>query len=420
FDYVDYDCRIVFCYPGDTVQRINPGGISTTDDGKEVTGPDAIELMNESWEYDFLPWACVVGGTQLDQSPENSRFPLLYGIIQADQWNNTNIMGTLLMSEAIAEAARPDVAREGIQPDSIEATYGQPGGTWDVPSGHKVTPMPEKGLDPALREAVDRQLGDMARATIPQVLVNAEALPNEPFAGFNQRIQQAMASLVPYKFLAERWFEEAYRLMLYWAKESNKGIVGYGVSKDSQKTPIAYEILPEDIDKDAIYLTVELQTDVPIDRQQKMATAIQASKELKMPTRDILEMLGDTNPERTIKEWMQEQLELSYLGGTLQQIQADASGALQKAAQEMAQQMVQQIMQQAQAQQGQGGGGEEMGPPPGQGPQPEPFGPPGMEGGVEGGMFNPAEGGTPPAGANPGATFEGQMGQTRTGEPVAG
>ena len=131
-------------------------------------------------------------------------------------------------------------------------------------------------------------------------------------------------------------------------------------------------------------------------------------------------MLGDTNPERTIKEWMQEQLELSYLGGTLQQIQADASGALQKAAQEMAQQMVQQIMQQAQAQQGQGGGGEEMGPPPGQGPQPEPFGPPGMEGGVEGGMFNPAEGGTPPAGANPGATFEGQMGQTRTGEPVAG
>src|SRR3990167_1164494 len=256
FDYVDYDRRVVFCYPGDTVQRINPGGLYTTDEGKEEMAPNAIELMNESWEYDFLPWACVVGGTQLDQAPENSRFPLLYGILQADQWNNTNILGTLMMSEAIAEAARPDVAREGIQPDAIEASYGQPGGTWDVPAGHKVTPMPDKPLDPALREAVDRQLGDMSRATIPQVLVNAEALPNEPFAGFNQRIQQAMASLVPYKFLAERWFEEAYRLMLYWAKESNKGIVGYGTADDKEGTPRTYEIMPRDIDKEAIYLKV--------------------------------------------------------------------------------------------------------------------------------------------------------------------
>ena len=408
FDYVDYDRRVVFCYPGETVQRITPGVLYTTDDGKEAVSPDAIELMNEPWTYDFLPWAAVIGGTQLDQAPENSRFPLLYGILQADQWNNTNIMGTLMMSEAIAEAARPDVARTGIQPDAIEATYGQPGGTWDVPAGHTVTPMPDKGLDPALREAVDRQLGDMSRATIPQVLVNAEALPNEPFAGFNQRIQQAMASLVPFKFLAERWFEEAYRLMLYWAKASNKGIVGYGRADDREGSPRTYEIMPRDIDKEAIYLKVELQADVPIDKQQRMMTAIQASRELKMPTRDVLEMLGDTNPEQTVKEWMTEQMEMAYFNGVLQHIQFEASQAIE---QQMAQAQLQAQVQQAQSIIEQQAAAASQAPAPGA--------PPGVPG-AQGQGFNPAAGGIPSQMAAPGATMEGQMGMTRTGEPVVG
>src|SRR3990167_527619 len=408
FDYVDYDRRVVFCYPGETVQRITPGVLYMTEGGQEAVSPDVIELMNEPWKYDFLPWAAVIGGTQLDQSPENSRFPLLYGILQADQWNNTNIIGTLLMSEAIAEAARPDVARTGIQPDSIEATYGQPGGTWDGPAGHTVTPMPDKGLDPALREALDRQLGDMSRATIPQVLVNAESLPNEPFAGFNQRIQQAMASLMPYKFLAERWFEEAYRLMLYWAKESNKGIVGYGTSDDREQSPRVYEIMPRDIDKEAIYLKVELQADVPIDKQQRMMTAIQASRELKMPTRDVLEMLGDTNPEQTVKEWMTEQMEMAYFNGVLQHIQFEASQAIE---QQMAQAQLQAQVQQAQSIIEQQAAAAAQAPAPG-----APTGIPGAGG--QG--FNPAEGGIPPQMAAPGATMEGQTGITRTGEPVVG
>jgi hypothetical protein len=406
FDYVDYDRRVVFCYPGETVQRINPGGIIELADGKEGVAPEAIELMNEPWEYDFLPWAAVIGGTQLDQTPENSRFPLLYGILQADQWNNTNIMGTLMMSEAIAEAARPDVARKGIQPDAIEATYGQPGGTWDVPAGHEITPMPDKGLDPALREALDRQLSDMSRATIPQVLVNAESLPNEPFAGFNQRIQQAMASLMPYKFLAERWFEEAYRLMLYWAKESDKGIVGYGRDSGQDKSPRIYEIMPRDIDKDAIYMKVELQADVPIDKAQRMTTAIQAASQLKVPTRDVLEMLGETDPERKIKEWMNEQMEMAYFQGVLQHIQFEASQAIE---QQMAQAQLQ-----SQVQQAQGMIEQQMAQQQGAAPG-EPQGIPG----VEGPGFNPAAGGIPPQTAAPGATREGQTGMARnTEQPI--
>ena len=287
------------------------------------------------------------------------------------------------------------------------ASYGQPGGTWDVPSGHKVEPMPDKGLDPALREAIDRQLADMSRATIPSVLVTAEALPDEPFAGFNQRIQQAMASLMPFKFLAERWFEEAYRLMLYWTAESNLPLSGYGTDKDGLTQ--VYEIIPGEIIKDGIYLKVELQADVPIDKQQRMNTAIQASEALKLPTRDILEMLGETDPERKMKEWMMEQMDLAYFQGVLQHIQFQSQQAIEEALtqarlQQQAQQAQQQILaaqeQAAAAQEQQGGG-------PG-GPQ-----------GPGGPGFDPSQGGQPTDQAVPGATSPPQAtGRSFAGEGV--
>ena len=403
-DYVDYHRHVVFCYPGTTVGHIRIGGDTEEEDAP--VSDKVIELMNEPWTMDFLPWAAVVGGTMLDDNPADSRFPLLYGIHKADQWNNTNILGTLMMSEAIAEAARPDVIRQGIQPDSIRARYGQPGGTWDVPSGHKLEPMPEKGLDPALREAIDRQLQDMSRATIPSVLVTAEALPDEPFAGFNQRIQQAMASLMPFKFLAERWFEEAYRLMIYWSKESNTPMVGHKIDNDGLTR--VFEIVPVDINKDGLFITVELEADVVIDKQQRLNTAIQASEALSLPKRDILEMLGETDPERKIKEWMMEQMDLAYFQGILEHIQFESQQAIKEALMEaQLQQQAQQAQEQIQAAQEQAVQGQ---PQEGEGGSEGPGGP----------GFDPAQGGQPTDQANPGATSAPlQEGVTFAGEDVA-
>jgi hypothetical protein len=402
-DYVDYFRRVVFCYPGTTIEQISPGGTFHIGDDDSGTDMAAITLMNAPWELDFLPWAAVIGGTTLESKPENARFPLLYGVLKSDQWNNTNIIGTLMMSEAIAEAARPDVIRQGISPDSIEATYGQPGGTWDVPAGHEVTPMPPGQLDPALREALDRQLTDMSRATIPSVLVTAEALPDEPFAGFNQRIQQAMASLMPYKFLAERWFEEAYRLMLYWAEETNTPIQGYNPDEEESQL---YIINPADIKKDRVYLSVALQQDVPIDKQQRMQTAIAAATNLKIPTRDILEMLGETDPERKINEWMHEQMDNAYFQGVLQHITFQAQQAIEETQQVAAFEAQMQVQaQQAQEQLAQQGQPQQQG---------------GVEQGVEGAAFDPSQGGQPAAQAIEGVGSQPQTtGVTQGGEDVA-
>ena len=408
FDYVDYNRRVVFCYPGESIDRINVGGTIEHDEKGEVPA-NVIELLNEEWTMDFLPWAAVIGGTQLQAAPDKSRFPLLYGVLQSDQWNNSNIMGTLMLSEAIAEQARPDIARMGIQPDSVTADYGEPGGTWDVPAGHEIKDMPQKGLDPALREGLDRLVSDVGKATIPSVLVTAEMAPNEPFAGFNLRIQQAMGSLMPYKFLAERWFEEAYGMMLYWAKESGKGLSGYGRDKDTNEVNTErFNIEADEINKDRIYLGVKLEADIPIDSQQRMMTAVQAQQNLKLPSRDIYEMLGYTDPERKIKEWTFEQMDMAYLQGVVQQIQFEASQAIEQAIQAAQEAAVQQVQEQVQAGlEAQGGGGQ----------VPQEGGLPG----IGGAGFDPNQGGIPPATAAPeGATRETASGQDQRGGPVLG
>jgi hypothetical protein len=221
---------------------------------------------------------------------------------------------------------------------------------------------------------------------------------------------------MPYKFLAERWFEEAYRLMLYWAEESNTSIKGF--STDSEGDVQSYEILPDDIDKNGIYLSVELQQDVPIDKQQRMATAVQASEALKLPTRDILEMLGETDPERKIKQWMNEQMDMAYFQGVLQHIQFESQQAIEEM---LAQAQLQMQMEQAQqliAQQAAGAAqqGQQQGQP---GSTPNPANPPGLEG-VEGAGFDPNQGGQAPANAVPGTGSASQAtGQTLAGEDVA-
>jgi len=149
---------------------------------------------------------------------------------------------------------------------------------------------------------------------------------------------------------------------------------------------------------------VELTPDVPLDRQQRVNTAIVMARELKWPTTKILEELGETNPEGAIKDWMMEQLTFAEHAGLMQLIQAETSGALQQAAMQMAQGMMQQ-QQESMGQAGETGLPEQ---------QPTPGSPPGIPG-AEGMGFNPAAGGQPPMAMQPGATFEQMTGETRGG-----
>jgi len=388
-DDASYDGRAVFCYPGDQIEPMIRAA--------EEKDKGIIEIVVEDLDVPFLPWFGAVGGTVLDTAPEKQRFPLLYGIWKSEQWVTANILASLGVAETIAEAARPDFIATGPSVDDIEVEYVQPGGLMKVPLGNTVTPTQQRTIDPAIREAWDRFVADMG-TTLPRILVTADALPDEPFAGYNMRLKQALASLIPYKHLAERATSQIYEKMLLWCHYSGVPIKGYHEEE-------MYQIEPEDIDPDAIYLTVELQPDVAIDQQQRTNTAVMQARELRRPMEDILQEMGETDPQGATQRWMKEQLVLAEFQGMLQGIQAEASGAIQQAAMQMAQEMLGQMQQQ---QQQMGQMQEQM-----------PMAP--TEAGLAPGLgmgFNPNEGGQPFSQAMPGATREMQSGLSRTGEAL--
>jgi hypothetical protein len=386
FDYIDYDKRCVWTVPGAEI--------------KATSGDDRIKILFEDNDKPFLAgWVCAVGGTNLASAPEKQRFPLLWPTMKAGLVDTANIIGSIMLNEVVATASQPRLAKKGPDPDSIEIDYTDPTGEVDVPPGHEIEALVQQPISPALRELYDRTVNDLQGNTIPRILVTAEAAPGEPFSGYNLRIQQAIASLMPYKQLGERWIEGCLRQMLYWAEDSGVAIEG----------PKKYKINPRDIDSNHIYLSVELTPYEPLDEQQKVNTAVMAARELKMPAEEILKMMNVTDPDKMLKKWSKEQISFAQLQGELQKIQMTASGEIQQMAQQMAQEMMQQQMEQAQQQAQQQRTGAS--------PQQRERQPMQGMGGVGGPGFNPAAGGQPPAGANPaGNVREQQTGQSRLGE----
>lgn len=393
FDYTDYDVHLVWAYPGDR------------EDVAAEIKPDSsklIRLMDEENPYPFINWSCVVGGTNLDPNPAHQRQPLLYPVYQTEQWITQNIAGTLAFSQGIAEAGRPNVKATGPDPDSVVYDFSEPGGKALVPPGHDLIDMAQRQLDPALMQMVDRLDASISTATIARVLVTAEAQAGESYSGFNLRVQTAIGALLPYKSLGERFFEQAYRTMLYWVHYSKTPISGYSQARKTFGE--LYTINPEDVDPEQLYLTVELTPDVPSDRLQKINGAGML-KQMGYPMTKILEELGETDPEGTLREGVREQMWMAAVQGKIQRIQQLASGQYEQDVMAAAQALIEQQM--AQMQQA-----------PDQTQAPE-FGPPDMSGmdtgmgmeemsGMGGPGFAPPMGGTPPiqAGADM-ATFEG-------------
>jgi len=395
-DYVDYEDRMVW---------IVEENADEDDEGIIILGPEpwlthggkmVDGKMVGGEPVPFLPLVAVASGTDIDIAPEHQRKPLFYPIVQAEQWANANIIGSIAMSKPVMQAFQPD----GI----VTSPRGEDGPVmdWDDPAalmrlmpGETYEQLRQKGLDPALTEALDRYKDAIQRATVSDVLVTGQPMGGvEAGYGYNLQLQVAISSLGDYKHLGERFYESAIELMLLLAHYTGQDIVGYGDETGK------YTIGSEDIDPEVIHVMVELKTDVPADRQQRVNTAAMMARDLNVPTRVILTWLGESDPEGIVREWEVEQMDRAYMAGLLQKIQMEGSGELQQLMEQLQQYegMMEQLQQAAQPQGGAQGGMQ----------------------GVGGAGFDPAQGGQPPAGVAPSATRENQTGSDFAGNELAG
>ena len=396
-DYVDYDVRAVWVI--EEITEIENAK------GEVILAPEpwlTIAVGDKKGQpVPFLNWIAVAGGTDLDIEPEHQRQPLFYSIYHAELWAAANITKTLAMSEAIAEFAGPKYAVTSPSAENIEIEHAQPGGRVDLNTYEKFEILRQQGLDPAITESFDRVNDEIKTATVAEILVSGQPMGGvEAFAAYNLQIQVAVAGLGGIKHLEERFEEEIATTMLLLSHYTGEDIVGYD---DPEWT-----INSEDINPSKIYIKVDLNLDVPVDRQQRIqSAATMATPPFRYPMERIIEHLGDTDPQGAMRMYYKEQMKDAYMAGVLQKVQAAGSGELEQMAQ-MLEQAMAALEQQQQA------------APPEEGPGRTP---PNLSKGIPGvggAGFDPNQGGLPPATVAPGATREGQTGRTQGGAPIAG
>ena len=387
FDLVDSEGRVIWVSKGVNVQNT---------DGEVI-------LPRQPWLKDlngdqvpFLPWVAAAGGTSVDQAPEFQRKPILFPVLMTEAWAVANISGTLMMSNQLAQASG-DTTDVFVGPgaDAIEEDWTTPRRRLNLNIGQTYQRLESSGLDKGFREVFDRLEASIQRATVAEVLVTAQPISGEQaFASYDLQVRQALASLGGTKATAERFFASVFETMLLITHYTGGQITGYGEGLEK------YSIDSEDINPEAIYLSVELKPDVPTDRLQRATAAVQIVDKLPYSPQRLLKMLGETDPEGSLREWKLWQLEVTDFQAKLQRLQSELSGQYEQDVLAAAQAMVEQQM----AQMGPPAAGENGRTP---------------EGALGGQEFNPAAGGTSAAMASPaGTTFEGATGMTRGGGEI--
>jgi len=391
-DFFDLHNRCVWAVEGDDEDFIKQGA------GEEIVPPTPNA-------FPFIPWSISIGGTNTEEAPAHRRKPLLYGMVQAEQWLITNIVGTLGLSQAVSEVNAPLHEIHGTGGQNVLIDHRTPGGVIYTQQ-HQIYERLQRGdIDPGIQTMLAKYESDMNASTLPRVLVTSEAMPGESYSGYNLRVQTAIGALMPFKRTGERWYDDIMTKMLLYCHYTGEDIMAYTEEEDGNYQE--YRIHSEYIDPKSIELHNELTPDVPIDRGQRINNAVAMAERLNYSPIKILEFMGETDPHGALQEWIQWQFVNARVQGRIQRIAMEESGEIERLIQMGVQQQLMMMMG------GGGGGGGGMGMPPGPPPTgetPPPFG--GETGGVTGN--NPAMMGEAPiVGMGEEATFEGATGETR-------
>jgi len=278
-------------------------------------------FLSEERERAFLPWAIRTSGTMLKERPELQRIPFLSNVYRAKLWQTLNLVQTLMTSEVLAYAAAPRALIQGPGADELTTDYGdvnKPVRTTNPALNYRELNPPT--IDRALTEIFDRTKADLDAATSVQVLQNLNFPAGTAYATINAVLQTAIASLQPYKVLAEMALADIFRTMLFWIDEVDGEIVSYGTGKGDRGSQ--YKITKADFSTSAIYIDVELNASAPTDFLQRI-NAGTLLYQLGMPKARIFEDLNVLDPDQAMKERVFEDMQAEELALQSQQRQLE-------------------------------------------------------------------------------------------------
>jgi len=362
---------------------------------------DPVALVQKPHGMDFINWVVV----------EESN-PILKGVVDANLWENLNIIQSLRNWLVVRAAAHPAYASTTPSGEGVDVDYDDPLATLNLRTGEQITPMTPRQLDPHISEILAEMSQGISASTVARSLSTLEFSGNMPFSTVNAILTAAVSSLGVQSRLSGIAIAKGLRQSLQWITYSKKDSSAY-VTKDMMRktlTPGAtVRMLGEplkDLDiKNALYINepnslhieVTMRPNTATDRQQRVNMAA-AMRQLKYPSTYLHELLDDDTPEFNIKQFNKELILDAVYQAEAQKI----LGAAQLEIQQQAMMLQQQIQQEAAAAQQQM---TQQGSPQGAYP-----GGPG---------FSAEGGGQTPYMANP-QNREGVTGQDYTGEGIVG
>jgi hypothetical protein len=370
-------------------------------------GKGDIELLLCKNELPFMgDWVIKSGGSNMDEDSMYMYEPLNASIILSRQWETQNIVETLGVSSEIFKAAKPGAIVTGPGADQVEVDYTDPAQAVKVPAGTTYQPTQAQPSDPAKFQLADRISDRMNRTSVARIMQDAQMPSNTAFSAINSVIGIASTMLTPHRILAEEALAGILTRMVEWVHYSKEPIVVVGDGRqmelDYTDNGAEYILDPVYFDPKDVNISVELTSDMPMDRQSKINAAAAAVNTLHYPVSRALEDIGIKDPEMVEKEWAIDQIQTTLIEAEKTRIMGQAQAEVQ-AMVAQAQMQIQQAQQEQQmaAQQSQ--------------MQSQDYN---MQGTNTGDMYNPGQGGLPPAMANDQQTFEQQTGFSRAGEEI--
>lgn len=277
YDYTDWDARVIWIAENAGASSINR------------MAPSGIEIMRKERTVSFLPWVYV----------DNDE-PILRGMVEANLWENVNILRTMQFSKAVDMAAHPEY---WIQtPDgtlrNVHIDNTNPNQPLVTGPGVNVSKLAPPNLDPQLSTLSTTAEQEVFRTTVAQILASVEKYAGtQNFSVVNAMLNAAVAQLGLAQMAAERAETLALVQSFRWIDETEIPMVGFRTSTKSENKPRGQEISikPEDFDTDYLYLSVKLNPSTIMDKQTEINNAVNKVERLGMSQKMAWDELGMEN-----------------------------------------------------------------------------------------------------------------------------
>lgn len=295
YDYTDWNARVTWV---------------TENDGSLVVNrdpADGIELRRKERKVSFLPWVFV-----------DNQEPILRQMVEADLWNNVNILRTMQFSKAVDMAAHPeywiqtpDGTLRGVHIDNTN-----PNQPIVTSPGTNINQLRPPMIDPQMAQMTANAEQEVFRTTVAQILASVEKYAGtQNFSVVNAMLSAAVAQLNLAQMCAERAETLAMVQNFRWIEETDIPMVGFrqytkGEGKEKGKE---ISIKKGDFDIEYLYLSVKLNPSTIMDKQTEINNAINKVERLGMSRQMAWDELGMENFELSQSQSAEEQLLLAHI-----------------------------------------------------------------------------------------------------------